>query len=551
MFIEIGGYIVISALMAGVAIFASKAKGGSKTVARDVLKEYGIIKSAIIKYRKEKIGIIHDLAELSPYLEEGQKIDWKYYRLSGDEKFLVTDVEVPADAEAIVSSVGGDSYVMDSQVYLSFNTLVSKKEDNDFEPVASFKVFPERITTMTNVVYDTSESRAVDGIILEYRWEKALPIFDLFGMYNLKLRIKDKNGRWSLPFERKIEVFREEGLSMVAAGGTSLFVIHKDGTVDAQGNNDYGQLGMCSISPFNDREIVPLLYSVVQVEATDTHSLVLKVNGTVYGFGQNNFGQLGTGTKADVMIPKEVWGIKNIIQISAGENFSAALDSYGKVYTWGDNAHGQLGAERAGNREIPVIIDELSEIKHISLGYNHGLAVRQDGTVYVWGDNEVGQLGLGFKSKFSEVVMTGLKHIDKVIAGKNFSMAIDKKGLVYGWGTNGKYQLAQVGKKEVLFPTEINGLKDIVDIKTYGLYSIALDKYGKVFTWGQSSVLNEHFPDKPKLLDFLPLAKSIAIADRFAYLLTADDRVIRWSGDSKNIEEMRFRDMVVRIDDNV
>lgn len=539
--------MLASAVMAGIAMYASKGSS-DKAVNRDILREYAIIKSALIKYRKEKLGLVHEIHELDQYMEPGQKIDWKNYRLSSDEKFLITDVTGQTDTAQMIEKIGGDSYLLGTVLYLSFSTLQTKKDDGDFEPVAAFKVFPETITTMTTVHYDTSECRAVDGEILEYKWEKTLPTFEIPGEYLLKLRIRDKKGRWSNTAQKKIEVQREEGLYAVAAGGTSLFVIHKDGRVDGQGTNDYGQLGTGNITPYRDREMIPLLYSVNQIEATDTHTLVRKVNGTVYAFGKNEFGQLGSGNKGDIKTPKEIWGIKNIVQISAGEQFSAALDSKGGVYTWGDNQHGQLGGDRLGSREMPMLIEELAEIKHISLGHVHALAARMDGTVYAWGCNDDGQLGLGFKSKQSEIMLTGLKNIDKVIAGKNFSLAIDYSGLVYGWGNNAKHQLGLIAQTEVLFPMEIKGLKNIVDIKTYGNFCIALDKYGKIFTWGQSNVLNDNFPEKPKLLDFLPLAKSIAIADRYAYLLTGDDRVIWWAGDVDNSEEMILKKPIDHLD---
>lgn len=547
MIIEIGGLIIASAVAVGVAVFATKS-GTGKTDKRDIFSDYSAIKSALIKFRKEKMGIVPELKDLSAYLEEGQVINWSLYQLSNDEKFLVTDAKGIPDTNLILNKVGGESYTLGDKLYMSFNTLQSKKDDGDFEPIAAFSVYPEHITTMTTLHYDTSECRAVDGEILEYKWDKALPIFDIPGEYNLKLKIRDKKGRWSNSCQKKIVVSREEGLAAVSAGGTSLFVIHKDGKLDGQGINGYGQLGTGNISPYRDREIIPTLYSVVQVEATDTHTLALKVNGTVYAFGNNDFGQLGIGSKSDTKVPKEIWGIKNIIQISTGEFFGAALDSSGRVYTWGDNQHGQLGGDRIGSKEMPMVLDELSEIKYISLGYAHALAVRQDGTVYAWGDNEAGQLGLGFKSKSSEIMMTGLKSIVKVVAGKNFGLAIDTHGNVSGWGNNTKSQLGIISQNEVMMPVEIRGLKDIVDIKTYGSYCIALDKYGKIFTWGQSNVLSENYPDKPKLLDFLPLAKSIAIADRFSYLLTGDDRVMRWLGNSTGVEEMILKAIPESVD---
>lgn len=550
MIFEIGGFLVVSAIVTSIAMAVTKGTAG-KQVKRDLLKDYMAIKSALVKFRKENMGLVPEIQDLEKYLEEGTVIDWRMYRLSVDEKFLVSNSIGVSEVEASVARVGGESYITGESVYLSFSTMQSKKDDGDFEPIASFKVFPENINTMTNVLYDTAECRTYNGEIAEFKWEKSLQNFDIPGEYLIKLKIKDDKGRWSKSAEKKITVVREDGLSQVAAGGTSLFVIHKDGKVDAQGTNGYGQLGTGNINPYRDREIVPLMNSVVGIVATDTHTIIRKINGTVYAFGRNDFGQLGTGTKGDLKVPKEIWGIKNVTQICAGEGFSGALDAYGRVYTWGDNQHGQLGGDRSGSREMPMQLEELSEIKDLSLGYNFGMAVRQDKTVYSWGDNQFGQLGLGFKSKQSEIMMTNLKGIEKVICGRGFAFAIDVKGEVLGWGTNLKNQLGLIGRNEVLFPTEIHGLKKIVDIKTYGNYSIALDSLGKIYIWGQSNVLNDSYPDKPKLLGFLPLAKSIAAADRYAYLLTADNRVIRWSGDTDTSEEMPLKGISNHIDSEI
>lgn len=539
MLIELGGLLVVSAVMAGIAIVASKNTGKS-TPKRDPIKDYTIIKSALIRFRKEKMGLVPEIVDLQAYLEEGQQIDWKAYRLSQDEKYLIFSAEGIGDPQQIANQVGGDSYVMGNSVFLSFSTIQSKKED-DQEPVAAFKVFPEVINTMTNVVYDTSECKALDGEIVEYKWEKAQQNYDIPGDYLIKLRIKDKLGRWSKPAEKKIKVVREEGYALVAAGGTSLFVIHKDGKVDVQGANAYGQLGNGTINAYRDREINPLLHSVVDIVATDYHTIVRKVNGTVYSFGRNEMGQLGNGTKGDMKTPKEIWGIKNVVQIGAGEAFSAALDAYGRVYTWGDNTHGQLGGERTGSREMPMHLEVLTEIRGLAVGYNYAMAIRQDGTVYAWGDNQHGQLGLGFKSKQSEVTITSLKKVDKIVCGRGFAFAIDTKGDVSGWGLNQKNQLGIQGQNEFMFPVDIPGLKHIIDIKTYGNYSIALDDKGRIYTWGQNNVLSDTYPERPVRLDFLPLAISIAAADRYAYLLTADGRVIQWSGDSGAMEELSLK----------
>lgn len=536
-FILVGTAVVLIVLGALVLVALSDKKEIEPTL--DVIRDHAWIKSALIKYRKENMILLDELHYLNDYLEEGQSVLWKYYSISRDERFLIVKCYSNLNAAEILNSIGNSSYREGDNLYLSFISNQKKEDLNDFEPIASFRIFPEGVVnTMTNISYDTSDCRAVDNEIVEYKWEGALTNYELPGEYVLKLKIRDKNGRWSKTFLKKLIVVREEGLLSIAANGSSLFVIYREGRVDAIGTNEYGQLGFGNINSYNEREMIPYILGTNMVAAGENHTLFKRANGTVWAVGRNQFGQLGIGSKQDIKVPKEIWGLKEVSQIVCGENFSAALDAHGRVFVWGDNSHNQLcGSDKGPNKDLPQPLEEIKDIKHITAGFNHVVVVKYDGTVYAWGDNQHGQLGLGYKGRPSDIEMLQIKNIEKCVGGKYFTLAIDKKGGVWGWGLNNHSQLGSIGQNEYHFPVEIAGLKNIVDVQTAGNFCLALDSSGSVYTWGQYNILSDNYPERPVKVEGL-IVKAIAAGDRYSYGLTGDDRVLRWMGDSTVKEEL-------------
>ena len=94
------------------------------------------------------------------------------------------------------------------------------------------------------------------------------------------------------------------------------------------------------------------LSGVIAIAAGEYHSLALKSNGTVWAWGRNNYGQLGIGTISDKKTPAQVSGLGSVIAIAAGTFHSIAIKSDGTVWSWGINEDGQLGDNTTVTKSI-------------------------------------------------------------------------------------------------------------------------------------------------------------------------------------------------------
>lgn len=185
------------------------------------------------------------------------------------------------------------------------------------------------------------------------------------------------------------------GIKGISAGGNHWLFLRNDGTIHAEGNNVFGQLGD-GTNNSGSTEVLTLT-GVVQIAAGWNHSLALKSDGTVWAWGKNLNGQLGDGTNVNSNIPIQVSGLNNVTKVAAGGEYSLALTSGGEVWTWGYNGWGQLGNGSVTSSALPVNVLNLSNVVDIasSSGASHNLAMRNDGTVWAWGYNIEGELGSG------------------------------------------------------------------------------------------------------------------------------------------------------------
>lgn len=179
------------------------------------------------------------------------------------------------------------------------------------------------------------------------------------------------------------------------AANTHSLAIMDDGTIQAWGSNQAGQLGNGETVQSPSPLTVNGLANVLAIASGGSHSLAVTAEGTVWSWGANDSGQLGNGTNSDSAIPLQVTGLHDITVVAAGERHSLALDKSGKVWAWGENSSGQLGDGTTINHNIPAAVKGPGKIVSIAAGKVHSMAVTQDGTVWAWGGNYNGQLGNG------------------------------------------------------------------------------------------------------------------------------------------------------------
>ena len=105
---------------------------------------------------------------------------------------------------------------------------------------------------------------------------------------------------WTEPGHADTSAEGTSTITDISAGGRHDLALLSNGTVVAWGDDTYGQLGNGAASANDDAETpVPVasLSGVVAVAAGGEHSLALESDGTVEAWGDNEDGQLGDGTK--------------------------------------------------------------------------------------------------------------------------------------------------------------------------------------------------------------------------------------------------------------
>lgn len=90
------------------------------------------------------------------------------------------------------------------------------------------------------------------------------------------------------------------------------------------------------------------------------HALAVLTDGTVQACGRNNWGQLADEDLADRYRPAPIIGISNVVSIDTSYGHSLALLEDGSLWSWGENDFGQVGNGTVSPRETkPVRVSGL------------------------------------------------------------------------------------------------------------------------------------------------------------------------------------------------
>ena len=180
----------------------------------------------------------------------------------------------------------------------------------------------------------------------------------------------------------------------ISLSGNHLLALHGDGTVEAVGANESGQI-----------TVPTTLGRAVAVAAGSSYSLALLETGEVIGWGSNTTDQtaIPTGARSGVR------------QIAAGPSHALAIGHNGGVIAWGDSSNGKTTVPPEASRDII----------QIATGAQHSLALTSDGRVYAWGSNSAGQ---------TTIPASAVDAI-AIYASETTSAAVTRSGQVIFWGT--------------------------------------------------------------------------------------------------------------------
>lgn len=171
-------------------------------------------------------------------------------------------------------------------------------------------------------------------------------------------------------------------VSAISAGGEFALALHANGTVSGWGEDESGELANEAVEEAEEGlsstpVTVEGLSGVTAVAAGQGHALALLSGHTVDAWGENSYGEIGDGTTSEkVDRPAAVSGLSNVKSISAGDADSIALLESGAAMAWGDDQFGQLGnGVGAGSYDTPVDVVGLVAAVSVSAGHDHVLAV--------------------------------------------------------------------------------------------------------------------------------------------------------------------------------
>ncbi|MEV4613048.1 hypothetical protein AB0K43_10650 [Kitasatospora sp. NPDC049258] len=294
-------------------------------------------------------------------------------------------------------------------------------------------------------------------------------------------------------------------VNAVAAGGTATtgfaLALLGNGTVEAWGRNDKGQLGNGAAGTTDEWSVPGLVAGLAGVDAVaagGTHALALLKDGTVKAWGLNDKGQLGDGTTTNANLPVTVAGLDDVKAIAAGDSFSMALLRDGTVKTWGLNDKGQLGitptpasstaavpAPTPASRATAVAVPGLTTVKGITAGASHALALLADGTVMSWGLNDKGQLGDDTTvNKPYPVPVLELRGVTALAAGAGHSLALLQDHTLRGWGNNANGQVGDGTTTQRNTSVPVPGLPGVTAVAAGGGHNLAVLSDGTVQAWG-------------------------------------------------------------------
>ena len=255
---------------------------------------------------------------------------------------------------------------------------------------------------------------------------------------------------------------------VAGAEGVTLALL-SSGEVIAWGSNGHGQLGddgfksnwelgqnHVVVKQFAGGQLVPMA-EVEQLAASNDHALALLANGSVDAWGNNSFGQLGNGRGGTVSAgrtPTRVPGVSGAHAIAAGGGSDYAIvGEQHQLEAWGSNTSGQLSAEG-----WPAACENRGECIRLSEESEKQRAEEQERETHetvepqVEAFPELCETEVGFEQcekSPTYVVMPAnggphrLEHVQQVFAGGESAYALLEDGEVLSWGSNSAGQLGQ------------------------------------------------------------------------------------------------------------
>ena len=230
--------------------------------------------------------------------------------------------------------------------------------------------------------------------------------------------------------------------------------------------------------------------------------------------------------------------------LSIGLNSSCALINDGSVRCWGSNFNGLLGLGSSETSAWAAIrVERVADAIGVAVANGHACAALADGSVKCWG-----ALPTRLRTKPPPSRAMSVEEVtaaQAVAAGREHTCALQSGGTVQCWGNTSLASLGDGSLPDDPRPwsrvASVADLSDATAIVANDGTSCALLGSGELECWGDVWVDGDTLDDeslagrtwlttatKPKLIEGLPRAVGIGIADLYGCAVLEDSTVACW-----------------------
>jgi len=283
------------------------------------------------------------------------------------------------------------------------------------------------------------------------------------GTYELTVTASSGDVTGSQTYTLNVEADKPFEAVKIAAGYNHTCAITKAGGVACWGQNNRGQLGSGSNTPYNSLvpiQVPGLETGVTEIVASYYHTCVIQ-NGGAKCWGDNREGQLGNSNAGSIAYsPVQVSGMESgVASVSTSRNASCAVQN-GAAKCWGDSNYHNV------HSNTPVIIPGLEEnVSELSIGQYSACAI-QSGAAECFGRLYGGLMGDGtnyddlpsgtVRYELSQVqgLSSGVTSIDVFITHS----CANHYGFLKCWGRNDSGQIGDGTNNMAYSPVQVIGL---------------------------------------------------------------------------------------------
>ena len=272
--------------------------------------------------------------------------------------------------------------------------------------------------------------------------------------------------------------------SKLSTDASSVLAIKTDGTLWGWGLNSSGRLGVNDFQPRSSPVQIGTDTNWSMLSAGNQATSAIKTDGTLWTWGNNASGRLGSNSIINRSSPAQVGTDTNWSKVSY---CSAALKTDGTLWTWGTNSSGQLGSNSIINRSSPAQVGTGTDWSYAEADGNTIAAIKTNGTLWTWGENSNGRLGSNTIIARSSPVQVGTDTWSLVAPGASVMHAIRTNGTLWAWGNNTYGQLGHNNVIAKSSPTQVGTLTDWSKVVAHSGFTIAIKTNGTLWVWGRAN----------------------------------------------------------------